>query len=127
MHVVDIGYAEYGSSHSGEQGTLLVRIQYVITAAREMRQQVDEQQQIEPDLEARRAGADGARELRTARTEHPCGEVRWVCANPIGQNVNLVAARDELASTMIRAQGRSPGSVERLRHDLQDSHQPTSQ
>jgi len=43
------------------------------------------------------------------------------------QRINFVASRNELPRAVIGAQRRPSGGVERLRNDLENTHQPTSQ
>src|SRR6185312_4137208 len=123
VHVVDVRNAEDRAGQPGEERAFLVRIQQVITPQAQSCDQVEEQQPVEPDLQARGARADRTGEMRSARAKHACPQLgRRVLTHSIGQDVDLVSACQQLAGTVIGTQRRATGSVEGLRNDFQYAH-----
>ncbi len=66
VHVVDVRDAEHSPGQLGQQCAFLVCVKQVVATHAQSPKEADEQEQVEPDLQLRRTGADRAREMRTA-------------------------------------------------------------
>ncbi len=122
VHVVDIRDAKERPGQLREQRAFLVRVQKVVAAQAQPAEQVEEQQEVEPDLQPRRARLDRPRKMRPAGTKHPRLQVRRLLTDSVGQDVDLVAAGHQLPGAMIGAERRAAGGVEGLWNDLQYAH-----
>src|SRR6185437_6840899 len=81
-----------------------------------------EEEHVQPDLPPRGTGAHRAAEVRPARPEDAGIQARRRLADAVGQDVDLMPLREQLARAVIGAERCAPGSIEGLWDDLEDSH-----
>ena len=120
VHVVQVGHAQPLRQPQAEHSGFLVGVDRVVPAGARQPRRGDGQQQVEQDLDRRRADADAAHERRPGAAEDLEARDPHVPAERVGHQIHPVAELAERPDAVVLAERGSARLEERLRGKHQD-------
>ena len=122
MHVVDVRDTQQRRQRGADQPSLFVGVDRVVAAGQHPAQHGERQQRVERNLGQRGPHVHPAHKRRPQAAEDAQSGQGHVCAERVGDEIDLVPERRQRADTMKLAEGSAARLEKRLGRDHQDAH-----